>query len=76
MEQVTAMTDPTEDAEALLRTVEKVRVERYPDLDVTLVNEILAAQIRNSEDRAEARRQTERIVTQWAAASAAKESGN
>ncbi|MGC5564784.1 hypothetical protein ACPYPG_18365 [Streptomyces sp. FR-108] len=57
-----------EELTSLAATVEQIRKASYPDLDQRLVAEILEIQRRFSEDRAEARKRTEQLISQWVAA--------
>lgn len=57
-----------EESTSLAATVEQIRKANYPDLDQTLVAQILEIQRRFSEDRAEARKRTEQLINQWVAA--------
>jgi hypothetical protein len=52
---------------ALASTVEEVRAANFSHIDSRLVADILEAQRRFSEDRAEAQKRTEQIITQWVA---------
>lgn len=57
-----------EESTSLAATVEQIRKASYPDLDQTLVAQILEIQRRFSEDRAEARKRTEQLINQWVSA--------
>ncbi|MGA5263352.1 hypothetical protein ACPCI0_24410 [Streptomyces griseoincarnatus] len=60
----------------LLLTVEEVRSSLHSELDAKLVQEILDIQHLLAEDRAEARKRTERAINQWVAERAAMEGNN
>lgn len=61
------MPDVEEEMAGLLATVEEIRAARYPDVDPELVSAILNVQHRFAEDRAEARKRTEKLINAWAA---------
>lgn len=55
------------EAADLTSTVEEIRESNFPNLDRELVAEILAAQRRYAENRAEGQKATEQIVNRWVA---------
>lgn len=57
----------------LVATVEEIRARDYADLDPALVNNILSVQHQFAEDRAEARKRTEQLISRWAAIHSAPE---
>ncbi|MFG2822620.1 hypothetical protein ACGFX4_24685 [Kitasatospora sp. NPDC048365] len=59
-----------EESLSLAAAVEQIRGANFPDLDSELVASIMKIQRKFSEDRAEARKQTEQLVNRWVAAHA------
>jgi hypothetical protein len=54
------------DGHAIQNAVEQVRQEAFQDLDKDLVRDVLTSHIElQDRDRAEARAQTERLVSRW-----------
>jgi hypothetical protein len=62
-----------DEIDALLETVEELRARDFPDLDPQLVSDVLAVHQRFSEDRAEAKKRTEQLVSRWVAGNAGRE---
>jgi hypothetical protein len=60
----------------LVATVEEIRGQNYPDLDPALVGDILSVQHQFAEDRAEARKRTEQLISRWAAVQPAPEAND
>jgi len=54
------------DGERLFDTVEKLRAADYSELDAKLVREVLTNQVRFQDDRVEAQRRTNQMITRWA----------
>ena len=53
----------TNNLEELLKTIEKIRVEKYPHISKELVEEIISAEFENQDNRAVASRKTSDIVS-------------
>jgi hypothetical protein len=73
MTRETPMPEAGDETADLLATVEEVRSRRYPNLDPTLVRDILGIQHQFAENRAEARKRTEQLINRWAASQPAPE---
>lgn len=67
------MREVGEEIADLLATVEEIRARDYADLDPGLVSDLLSVQHQFAEDRAEARKRTERLINRWAASQPAPE---
>lgn len=59
------MTDQSDPTSGLRQIVEITRENQFPDLNYGLVVEILDVQVRYAEDRAEAEKQTDQVVSRW-----------
>lgn len=54
------------ETDALFATVEDVRARSYPDVPADLVAQVLHIQYLHAEDRGEARKLTEQVISRWA----------
>ena len=64
------MSDDRDDIDDLRQTVQDLRAGKYPDLPADLVDEVLAAERQNADDRSEARRAVRQAVTRHVAVDA------
>lgn len=53
------------EVEELLRVLETIRSEQYPDIPAEIIREIVMAQYENQDDRALGRRNTKKIIEDY-----------
>ena len=66
MKEEKALHEDSDETANLRATVEEIRAAKYPTLDQSLVDGILRIHHQYVEDRAEARKLTEKLLNQWA----------
>lgn len=62
-----AMNDDINGTEGLRDIVEAIRASDHPQLDVALVSSVLDVQFQFAEDRAEAEKRTDQLISAWVA---------
>ena len=50
------------EVEELLKVLEAIRAEKYPDIPPELIKDIIQAQFENQDDRAQGRRNTKKLI--------------
>lgn len=50
------------EVEELLKVLEAIRAEKYPDIPSELIKDIIQAQFENQDDRAQGRRNTKKLI--------------
>lgn len=50
------------EVEELLKVLEAIRAEKYPDIPPELIKNIIQAQFENQDDRAQGRRNTKKLI--------------
>ncbi|MEK4362057.1 DNA modification system-associated small protein [Paenibacillus sp. FSL M8-0212] len=53
------------EVEELLRALETIRDEQYPDIPAEIIREIVLTQFENQDDRTEARRNTVKLIDSY-----------
>lgn len=53
------------EVEELLRVLEKIRAEEYPDIPANVIRDIVLIQFENQDDRTEGRRNTIKIIENY-----------
>ncbi|OPX85433.1 MAG: hypothetical protein A4E53_03427 [Pelotomaculum sp. PtaB.Bin104] len=56
------MTMNSIEVEELLKVLEAIRAEKYPDIPPELIKNIIQAQFENQDDRAQGRRNTKKLI--------------
>lgn len=53
------------EVEELLRVLEAIRAEQYPDIPATLIKNIVLTQFGNQDDRIQGRRETKNLIDEF-----------
>ena len=65
MEVLKTMKKSNIEVEELIGVLEKIRGEKYPEIPETLIREIVAAEFEQQDDRAQARKNTKKLIDEF-----------
>lgn len=53
------------EVEELLRVLEKIRAEQYPDIPAAVIRDIVLSQYENQDDRTQGKRTTKKVIDDY-----------
>lgn len=65
MEVLKTMKKSNIEVEELIGVLEKIRGEKYPEIPETLIREIVATEFEQQDDRAQARKNTKKLIDEF-----------
>lgn len=65
MEVLKTMMKSNVEVEELIGVLEKIRSEKYPDIPESLIRDIVATEFEQQDDRAQARKNTKKLIDEF-----------